>query len=181
MLAGYALGLLAVATSRLLQNTFFALRDTRTPARIAAARLAIDALLGFALMTWLDRYPVAAVFGDTGSGAALYLGAVGLAVAQSVGSWTELALLRRKLRAKVPGLELPVAAIARLLALAVLLALPALGVWALLPAGLAVTWQALAVLPVYVGAYLGVAWWRRSPELALWLGRPGHNRSGDSS
>jgi putative peptidoglycan lipid II flippase len=36
VLCGYSTGILATTTSRLLQNTFYALGDTRSPARIAA-------------------------------------------------------------------------------------------------------------------------------------------------
>lgn len=177
VLGGYTLGLLASATSRLLQNTFFALGDTRTPAQVAALRLAIDASLGGAFMLWLDRYSVAAAFGlGTSGGEELYLGALGLSLASSIGAWTELVLLRRRLRARVPELELPARAIGRLLVLAVLLALPALGVWSLLPATLPVRVQALVVLPLYPLIYLGFAWWRSLPELELWLGRLGRRK-----
>lgn len=171
-LAGYTLGILASAASRLAQNTFFALGDTRTPAKIAALRLGVDALFGVGLMLWLDRYSVPSAFGLRGApGKELYLGAVGLALASSIGAWTELALLRRRLVAEVPALALPVRAVGKLLGLAVVLALPAAGVWWLLPSGLSTREQALLVLPVYPVVYLGWAWWRSSPELALWIGR----------
>jgi putative peptidoglycan lipid II flippase len=171
-LAGYTLGLLASAASRLAQNTFFALGDTRTPAKIAALRLAVDALFGAGLMYWFDRYSVADLFGLAGSpGKELYLGALGLSLASSIGAWTELVLLRRALVALVPGLVLPVRAVARLLGLAVVLALPAAAVWFLLPSGLSTREQALVVLPLYPLVYLGWAWWRSSPELELWIGR----------
>ncbi len=174
VLLGYTLGLPATATSRILQNTFFALRDTRTPARIAAVRLVAGAGLGSALMLVLDRFPVAAAVGLERSPDGLYFGAVGLSLAAAVGDWVEVTLLRRKLGERLPGLRLPLGAVGRLFAAAALLALPAAGLWLLtsrvLP-GLAVAWQALVVLPVYAAAYLGFAAWRRMEELELWLGR----------
>lgn len=175
VLFGYALGLPATATSRILQNTFFALRDTKTPARIAAVRLVAGAGVGSVLMLWLDRFPVGPAVGlastpDDG----LYFGAVGLSLASAAGDWVEVTLLRRKLGVRIPGLRLPLGALARHFVTAVLLALPAGGAWILvhrwLP-GVAVAWQALLVLPVYVAAYLGFAAWRRMEELELWLGR----------
>ncbi len=172
VLGGYTLGLLASATSRLVQNTFFALGDTKTPAKVAALRLGVDASLGAGLMLWLDRYSVAAAFGlESSGGEELYLGALGLALAASIGAWVELALLRRRLLARAPELALPARAIGRLFAAAALLALPAVGVWSSLPAGLPVRAQAMIVLPLYPLVYLGFAWWRSSPELELWLGR----------
>lgn len=171
VLVGYTLGLLASAASRLLQNTFFALGDTRTPARIAFLRLMVDTSFGVALMFWFDRYSVTAVFGLEASDQDHFLGAFGLSLAASLGAWVELLLLRRRIVDKMPGLELPSGAIGRLLFWAVLLALPAVGVWLLLPAGISVKMQALLVLPIYPLVYLGFAWWRASPELDLWLGR----------
>ena len=175
ILAGYAFGLLASTISRLLQNAFFALRDTRTPARIAAVRVASSAVLGIALMLQLDRIAVAQVVplpeGSGGDG--LRFGAVGLALAASVAAWAELLLLRSALRRRVPDLHLPWRRIlARLLA-ATVAALPALGVWWLLRGG-SIPLVALVVLSLYAATYLGWAWWRRWPDWELWLGRLVH-------
>jgi len=173
VLAGYTLGLVASTISRLLQNAFFALRDTRTPARIAVVRLAVSAAVGGVLMFWFDRFPVAATLGielEPGAAGKLHFGALGLSLASSLGAWCELALLRRRLAARLPELRLPVRHIAGRLALAAAIAVPVLGVWRLLaPAPFAA--QAVAVLGLYMAAYLGYAWWRRLPELDLWLGR----------
>ncbi len=170
VLCAYTLGLMASVISRLLQNTFFALRDTRTPARIAGVRLVSSALLGALLMRFLDRFSVSETFALEGASQDLYLGAVGLALAGSFGAWCELALLRHALRRRLPELRLPARYVAGRLGLAALLAVPGLVLWALIPgAGVAV--QALLVLPCYALCYLGVAWWRKTPELGLWLGR----------
>lgn len=93
VLAAYTLGLFASASSRVLSSTFYAVRDTRTPARIAYVRVALSAGLGLALMFPLDRLAV----GE------LRLGATGLALAASVGAWVEYLLLRRALGSVIPG------------------------------------------------------------------------------
>ncbi|MEM6457374.1 MAG: lipid II flippase MurJ, partial [Acidobacteriota bacterium] len=83
VLAGYSVGLLASTTARLLQNVFFALGDTRTPARAAAWRVAVGGAIGAAAMVVLDRVSVAdlrALVGLDGLeiGSQLFLGALGL-------------------------------------------------------------------------------------------------------
>ena len=88
VLAAYSIGLLASASSRLLSSAFYALRDTRTPARIAYLRVAISLACGAALMFPLDRI----AFGD------VRLGAAGLAGGASIAAWIEYVLLRGKLR-----------------------------------------------------------------------------------
>ncbi|MBI4540387.1 MAG: murein biosynthesis integral membrane protein MurJ [Gemmatimonadetes bacterium] len=122
VLAGYTLGLLATTSARLLSSAFYALRDTRTPARIAFLRVAVAATLGLAFMFPLDRLRV----GEFG------LGAAGLSVATGIAAWIELALLRRALRVSIgphgprPRAVLPIlgagagATVAGLLALALL-------------------------------------------------------------
>ncbi|MCG8454908.1 MAG: murein biosynthesis integral membrane protein MurJ [Holophagales bacterium] len=169
VLAGYTLGLLASATSRLLQNTFFALRDTRTPALVATVRLLASATLGWGLMTWLDRYSVAASLGSQDPGG-LFYGACGLALAASVGAWAELALLVRSLRRRLPGLSLPAVPVLATFGRSAVAALPALGLWWLLR-GSDFRVQAMVVLGAYAATYLGWAARRRAPELEMWVGR----------
>jgi putative peptidoglycan lipid II flippase len=91
VLAAYAIGLPASGASRVLTSAFYALRDTRRPARIAYARVGLSLVAGLLLMIPLDR---------TGVGG-LGLGAVGLALGASVGAWVEYALLRRGLGARI--------------------------------------------------------------------------------
>ena len=94
VLGVYALGLPASGTSRVLSSTFYALGDTRTPARIAYARIAVSAVVGFALMYPFDRL-TAGGFG---------MGAAGLATGATVGAWLELYLLAGKVQDRLPGL-----------------------------------------------------------------------------
>ena len=93
VLAGYALGLPASAASRVLSSAFYALRDARTPARIAYVRVAVSTVVGVTLMFPLDRVGFES----------LRLGAGGLAAGASVGAWLEFVLLRRALGNRVGG------------------------------------------------------------------------------
>lgn len=87
VLAAYSLGLLASGRSRLLVAAFFALSDTRAPARIATLRVGVSALVGAALMLPLDTIGVGAV----------RYGAAGLALGSAAGAWVEYVLLERRL------------------------------------------------------------------------------------
>ena len=91
VLAAYALGVTASAGSRVLASAFYALRDARTPARVAYLRVVVSAVVGVMLMIPLDRVE----FGG------LRLGAVGLALGASVGAWLENSLLHRRLRTAI--------------------------------------------------------------------------------
>lgn len=88
VLAAYTVGLMASARSRVLSSTFYALRDTRTPARLATLRVFVSAAVGIALMVPLDGYGFAS----------LRLGAAGLALGASAGAWYEYLMLTRALR-----------------------------------------------------------------------------------
>jgi putative peptidoglycan lipid II flippase len=122
ILGAYAIGLPAIGASRLLQNTCYAVGDTRGPARIAAIRVAIAAVIGLIVMFPLDRVLVgpdglvglgdAFSFGPLDSdirqiSGPVRLGAVGLAIGSAIGAWVELALLSSLTRKKVPGLGDP--------------------------------------------------------------------------
>jgi len=91
VLAAYSLGLMASARSRVLSSTYYALRDTRTPARIAYVRVGLSVALGAALM-----FPLDAVVIQVGPETRRF-GAVGLALSASLGAWVEYFLLRRRL------------------------------------------------------------------------------------
>ncbi len=112
VLSAYSLGLLASSASRLLQSVFFALGDTRSPARIAAMRLVLAAGLGTVLMVQLDRFPLGEVLPWLRAAApegaqALRLGAVGLALGSAVGAWLELGLLLGRLKRRDVAVRAP--------------------------------------------------------------------------
>jgi putative peptidoglycan lipid II flippase len=182
-LCGYSTGILATTTSRLLQNTFYALGDTRTPAKIAAQRVGAAALIALPLMFWLDRFPVPPAFGPQPPGQRLFLGVLGLSLASGAGAWLELARLRAGLRRRLPEFSLPWRDDLRILLLALAAAAPAALLWLLLPATLTGLVKAVPVLLVYGALYLLAAGLAGRPELGAFAARFGlaRRRRGDSS
>lgn len=108
MLAGSAVGLLAATMGRLYSSTFFAFHDTRTPQRIAMARVAVGAALGAAAGLLLPRL----------LGIDARWGGVGLTLAGSAAGWLEYTLLRRRLEARVGPTGVPSGRLPRLAAAA---------------------------------------------------------------
>jgi putative peptidoglycan lipid II flippase len=156
VLCGYSTGILATTTSRLLQNTFYALGDTRSPARIAAIRVGTSAAVAVPLMLFFDRYPLSSLVGPL-PGRTLYLGSVGLSLASGVGAWMELTQLRAALRRRLPEFELPWREDARVVLVALAATVPGALVWWLLPRGLHPIAKAVLVLGPYGLAYLALA------------------------
>ena len=161
VLAAYSLGLPAVASSRIFQNTLYAVGDTSGPARIAAARVGLAAVVGIALMFPLDRIAAhggalltldgVGWFGPLNAGIRTgspdpHLGAVGLALGSACAAWLELALLSRRCRRSVDGTSGPTAVMSRLA--------PATG--AAVVVALGVRW-ATDGLPAIAAAPIGLA------------------------
>ncbi|MEM7480125.1 MAG: murein biosynthesis integral membrane protein MurJ [Acidobacteriota bacterium] len=173
VLCAYTLGLPATAVSRLLQNSFFALDDTRTPAKVAVLRVVLSVAVGVPAMFWFDRFAV------DGSGGSLFFGAVGLALGSAVGAWTELAVLSYFLGKRMPSLRFPWRAWSRAAGLTLLAlvggAAVSLGLGSL-PVELHPIVRALTVLGAFAGLYLVAARAFRFSELETWLGRFGHKR-----
>jgi putative peptidoglycan lipid II flippase len=163
VLCGYSTGILASTTSRLLQNTFFALGDTRSPARIAAIRVVTSVLVALPLMFFLDRFRLDALVGPL-PGRTLYLGSVGLALGSGCGAWMELYQLRRVLRRRLPEFTLPWRDDGRMALLALAATLPAALVWWLLPP-LRPIFKAIVVLGIYGMSYLLLAKLARLDEV----------------
>ncbi len=146
VLAGYSLGLLASTATRLYSSAFFALHDTKTPARIAATRMLIAAALALAIMFPLDAV---AVDGRR-------LGPLGLSAGAGVAAWIEWFLLRRVLRRRIGDVGVGAGPLGRMAAAVA----PAAGVGVvlhlLLPAWHPVV-RAVLILGPYGVVYLGVA------------------------
>lgn len=117
VLAVYALGMPASGASRLLQSARYAAGDVSGPARIAAVRVTVAAVVGVATMFQLDRLGVSGsditrlgdlpafeplTAGERVGGQVVRLGAVGLAAGATVAAWLELALLQRRIRTDFP-------------------------------------------------------------------------------
>lgn len=107
-LVGLSLGLVATTASRLLSSTFFALRDTRTPARYATVRVVTSIVLSLGFMLLLEGIRMErlgiAIPGGPLSWVRLAgkpIGVLGLALGSGVAAWLEWALLKRALRARI--------------------------------------------------------------------------------
>ena len=170
VLGGYSLGLVATTLSRLLQNGFWALGDTKTPAKIAVVRVLVSAAVAVPAMFVLDRFSVSETLGFVPEDDPLYLGAVGLALGASVGAWVELWRLGTALRRQLGSFAVPWRRMLDMTGLATGVLLPAAGLWWLLAAWPALP-LALLVVGVYAAAYLGVAHLLHVPELDTWTGR----------
>jgi putative peptidoglycan lipid II flippase len=102
VLAVYSAGLIASTSTRVYQSAFYALRNTKTPARVAGLRVLTAAVAGAVLMVQFEPVTVrsftipAGVFAGARV-AGLPLGPIGLALGAVLGSWLEWTLLRRKL------------------------------------------------------------------------------------
>lgn len=122
VLAAYAVGLPAIGASRLLQNTCYAVGDTRGPARIAGFRVLVSATVALAIMfsldrvivgpdglitngTWISSSPLPA--GLRAVEGPVRLGAVGLAAGSALGAWVELMALSALCRRHLPHLASP--------------------------------------------------------------------------
>jgi putative peptidoglycan lipid II flippase len=169
VLGGYTLGLLATTASRLLQNAFYALQDTRTPARIAVFRVVISTLVSLPLMFWLDRFAVASFTDVAPHGSPLFFGAAGLSLGATAGAWSELLWLRTVLYRRA-HVDLPWHSMTAMSGVALLSVLPAALVWWLLAGGPLVL-VALLVLGVFAGTYVALARWFRLSEIDAWAGR----------
>ena len=121
----YGLGLPAIGLSRMLQNAAYAMGDTAGPARVAALRVGLAAILGALFMFPLDRAFIGLdgveQLGDAlglagpldstvrADGSVVRLGAIGLALGSAIGAWVELVLLSRLLDRHLPALRSPAA------------------------------------------------------------------------
>jgi putative peptidoglycan lipid II flippase len=158
-LVGYTVGLLASTTSRLLSSAFFALRDTKTPARYATVRVIVSALLGLVLMAQFEPLPQlgidAGAFHDVRIGSRA-LGAVGLTLATGLAAWIEWTLLKRELARRIGPVGVGFGALARMVVSAVAGAASGWGVRSVLPPTHPIVVAAL-VCGAFGAVYLGLA------------------------
>ncbi len=143
ILAGYAFGLLAATQSRLYSSAYYALRDARTPFRLAVVRVSVSAALGLLLALAAPRW----------LGLAPRWGVAGLTLAAGIASWLEFWLLRRKMKIKVGSTGLQPTYVLKLLGCALAAALIAFLVKQT-AVGLHPIWTAALVLSLYGGLYI---------------------------
>lgn len=161
-LLGFSLGLVATTASRLLSSTFFALRDTKTPARYATLRVVISLTLAIVLMLQFESVTIGGwrtpegIFGGLRIGGAP-LGAVGLALGSGVGAWIEWYLLKRSLRAQIGPVGAGAGPLGRMFIAALAGAALAWGMRILLPDALPTLISGVLILGVYGATYFAVA------------------------
>jgi putative peptidoglycan lipid II flippase len=143
-LAAAGCGLLANTEVRVLATAFYALGDTRTPARLAILRVVTSVGLSYLLM--------------------LRFGVVGLAAGSAIGGWFEAALLARMAHRQLEGLGLPGRRWVKILVAAILAAAAGYAVKELFPWNQVLV-KAAASLGVFGFAYLGAAWALRLPDV----------------
>ncbi|TVP77071.1 MAG: murein biosynthesis integral membrane protein MurJ [Gemmatimonadales bacterium] len=163
VLAAYAPGMGASALSRVCASAFWALDDTRTPARLAWLRVGLALGAGFLLMWPMDTLEV---------GGGLRLGAVGLALGSSLAAWTEFVLLRRSLRRELGDHGMGYGQLGRLLVAALPAVLAGAALARLLPEAFHPVLVAGIVLPVTGVIFAGLALFLGvGGPLGEWMGR----------
>ncbi len=122
-LAAYSLGMMASTSTRLYQSACYALRDTKTPARVAGLRVLVSAVAGASFMLQFESVSMgtwtfsAGVFSQLRVDG-LPLGPVGLALGAAGGAWLEWTLLRRALTPRIGSLGIGAPTLGRLFAAA---------------------------------------------------------------
>jgi putative peptidoglycan lipid II flippase len=151
-LAGSTVGLLAATLGRLYMSAFWALRDTRTPFRFAALRVALTAGLG-----WLLAFPVPAWLGLPARA-----GLSGLTVSAGIAAWIEFTLLRAAMNRRIGRTGLQAAILVKLWGAAFCAAAAAFALkqWLRLPAPAAGS----IVLALFGAVYFTAAVVFRTPE-----------------
>jgi putative peptidoglycan lipid II flippase len=166
ILASFSLGLVASTGTRLFSSTFFALRDTKTPARIATVRVALSGLIGAALMRPFDHIGVSRFVTEP---TALSLGAAGLGIGASVAAWIEWASLRKALARSVGAVGAgPV--LAKMFGAAIAAAAAGRGVAYLTPHMGHITRGAVVLVPTGI-LYLALTYWMGIAQSRAMVGR----------
>ena len=155
ILAGSAIGLVSFASVKLLASAYFALQDYRTPLRASVVSLMVSAVASVTLAYPFRHAP---------------WGAVAITVGSALGSFANLSLLARGLRARLGPLYTRAMWLgSRRIVLASLLAM-----FGAFP----VRWWLRALHPMLSGpptlllfgvVYLLTAWWMGSREASRWL------------
>ena len=160
ILAGSAVGLLAVTMGRLYSSAFYALWDTRTPLKFAVVRVFLTVTLGYYCALYLPPQ----------LGIDRHWGVAGLTASAGAAGWVEFSLLRWALNRRIGKSGLERKLLLELWAMA--LAACAAGYMLKLSLhGHGPKLVAMGVIPAFAGVYLGLAWLLGIEELNLLVSR----------
>ena len=148
VLAGSSVGLLASTFGRLYASAFYALRDTRTPLKFAAVRVALTVVLGY-----LFALPLPPLLGLERK-----WGVAGLTLSAGIAGWIEFGLLRRALARRIGAVSYSIARIAKLWIAALAAAAAGLALWRVSPATHPVITGVMVLVP-YCLVYLLLTQW----------------------
>ncbi len=160
-LAAYGIALTATTATRLYNSTYFALRDTKTPAKMAALRVAIAAGVGFFLMVQFEEVALfgwsvgPGLFADlaiTDAPQPVFFGAVGLAMGSGIAAWIEWFLLRRNLAKRIGKLGADTGSLLRITGAAVVATAAAWGLRVAIPVFHPIPY-AIVILGAFVVVY----------------------------
>ena len=177
VLVGASIGLLAATLGRLYSSTLYALHDTRTPFRIAVARV-----IGGAALALLFAFPLRPMFAaivaslglpvPAGLGGSTALGVVGISTASAFAAWIEFLLLRYNVRKRIGEGDTTKGFFAKLWIAAFVAGLAALAIDMLdLALPLQKFAEAILVCGVFGVVYFGVAFALGVPEVRSTLSR----------
>ncbi|HZY58265.1 MAG TPA: lipid II flippase MurJ, partial [Candidatus Binataceae bacterium] len=160
ILAGSAVGLLAVTMGRLYSSAFYAMWDTRTPLKFAIIRVLLTVALGYYCALYLPR-----TLGIDRS-----WGVAGLTASAGLAGWVEFSLLRHALGRRIGKSGLDRTFLIELWAMA-LAASGAGYTIKLYLHGHGPKLVALGVVPAFAAIYFGLAFALGIPELNLLIAR----------
>ena len=164
VLLGFTVGLVATTSSRLFSSTFFALRDTRTPARYAVMRVVLSIVLGIVLMLMFEGVTVkkwglhipAGPLGHLRVGGQ-HLGVFGLTLGAGIAAWVEWWMLKRALKARIGTVGAGAGPMLRMFGAAFAGAAAGWGVRVLLPGGMIPMIAGVLILGAFGAVYFVVA------------------------
>ncbi|HEX6094823.1 MAG TPA: murein biosynthesis integral membrane protein MurJ [Thermoanaerobaculia bacterium] len=171
ILAGASIGLLAATLGRLYSSAFYAMHDTRTPFRIALARV-----VGGAGLALLFAFPLRPMFPAIIRAMGLplpaspeMLAAAGISTASGLAAWIEFILLRRGIRRRVGSGESKTGYLVRLWIAALVAGAAGVAVDRVL--ALPNILEAIVVSGAFGIVYFGVAFALGVPEVRATLSR----------
>ena len=146
-LIGSTLGILATTQGRVFASSFYALRDARTPLRVALLRVLLSTGLGAGL----------AFLGPRMLGIDPKYGTVGLTAGFGISSGLEWLLLKRGLERRVGAIETPIGFLSRLWGAALIPAVSIFVLVSLRPATADSLVGAMGLLALFGAAYFALA------------------------